>query len=453
MTSPNILLITNDQHRFDFYEGGAIPGLSTPNFSRLTAEGTTLTNSYSSCPLCVPTRFTWLYGVRASQGNGAWGDFDGRWPVNLRSMAHLLQCRGYHTGLIGKLHSHCGLPSLDLVDIEEESRNRGFDEVTEMAGKSLVNYFDCNYTRYLEERGLLAEYRQRLEDLGTGHCEPLPFDDEDSIDAVIGRRIRNWLRDYDRDEPFFLHASFCNPHFPYDPTPKYADRHRPEDMPAPVGVDDPDRIEAHKKARARYCGLIEQDDEEIGEVLQILDERGWTENTLVIYSTDHGDMMGYRDLRGKQQPYDTSARTPVIIRYPGTVPAGQTLAAPAESIDLPCAVLEAAGFADVPGDLLPTSPGRSWWSYVRGKRDQHRQWAYSEMGTWKMVCDEKWKYVHRSDGENELYNRAEDPHEMNSLVDHPEHQGRVREMQGWIIESMSDNIAPPVQDLSGKCPE
>jgi arylsulfatase A-like enzyme len=235
MTSPNILLITNDQHRFDFFEGGAVPTLRTPNLSRLMDEGTTLTNSYSSCPLCVPTRFTWLYGLRASQGNGAWGDFDGRWPVHLRSTAHLLQHAGYHTALIGKLHSHSGLPRLDLLDIEEESRGRGFDEVTEMGGKSLVKWFDCHYTRHLEERGLLQQYRERLETLGTGHIEPLPFDAEDSMDGVIGRHARDWLQAYDGDNPFFLHASFCNPHFPYDPVPEYAGRYQPEDMPPPVG--------------------------------------------------------------------------------------------------------------------------------------------------------------------------------------------------------------------------
>lgn len=448
MQRPNILFITNDQHRYDFYEGGPIPGLQTPNISRLRAEGTTLTNSFSSCPLCVPTRFTWLYGVRASQGNGAWGDHDGRWPIHLRSMTHLLQYAGYHTALIGKLHSHCGLPDLDLADIQDESLARGFDEITEMAGKSLVKYFDCNYTRHLDNKGLLQQYLQRLKDYGTRHCEPLPLDEEDSMDAVVGRHAAKWLSEYEGDEPFFLHASFCNPHFPYDPVAKYANRHRPQDMPPPSGVDDPERIQSHKKARARYCGLIEQDDDEIGKLLQILDKRDLSDNTVVILTTDHGDMMGYRDKRGKQEPYDPSARTPVTIRYPGTVPAGLTLDDPAESIDIPCSILEAAGLHDLPDDLLPTSPGKSWWNYVQSNQDHHRSWAYSEMGPWKMVCDRNWKYIHRSNAQNELYNRNEDPDELHNLIDQPEHRSRIREMQSWLIESMSHNIAPPSEDLS-----
>ncbi len=102
MRPPNILLITDDQHRFDFVEGGCIPGLRTPAIARLRREGTTLTHAYSACPLCVPTRFTWWYGLRASQASGAWGDFDGQWPQHLPSVGHALQGAGYRTAVIGK---------------------------------------------------------------------------------------------------------------------------------------------------------------------------------------------------------------------------------------------------------------------------------------------------------------------------------------------------------------
>ncbi|MFW5923482.1 MAG: sulfatase [Planctomycetota bacterium] len=449
MKKPNILLITNDQHRFDFFGGDAIPELRTPNLGRLMSEGTTLTRSYSSCPLCVPTRFTWLYGLRASQACGAWGEFDHRWPVHLRSMAHLLQDAGYHTGQVGKLHSHNGLPDIDLRDIEKETQSRGFDDVMEMCGKSLVKYMDCNYTHHLREKGLLGEYRERLEEFGTGHCQPLPFDAEDSMDGVIGRHARRWLEEYEDTRPFFFHASFCNPHFPYDPVEKYAERYRPEDMPAPEGVDDPERVEQHRVARARYCGLIEQCDEEIGMLLEVLERRGMMEETVIIFGSDHGDMMGYRDRRGKHEPWDPSARTPVIVRYPKKVPAGRRLDAPAESIDLPCSILKAAGIEGSPRELLPASPGKSWWEYVTGEKKSHRRWAYSEMGPWKMVCDGQWKYIHRSDGPEEMYHLAEDPAEMHNVAHDPAHADRMREMQCWVIESMSENIAPPVDKLAG----
>ncbi|MFW6133010.1 MAG: sulfatase [Planctomycetota bacterium] len=450
--SPNILLITDDQHRFDFFQGGAVPSLRTPNLARLADEGTTLTNAYSSCPLCVPTRFTWLYGLRASQATGAWGPFDDRWPTHLRSMAHLLQHAGYHTAIIGKLHSHNGLPRLDLAGVADETRARGFDDVTEMSGKSLVKWFDCAYTRHLAQRGLLDAYRRRLEELGQSHTEPLPFDREDSMDGVIGRHLRAWLEGYADERPFFLHASFCGPHFPYDPVRPYADRYRPEDMPAPAGVDDPEDARRYRTVRARYCALIEQCDDEIGDLLDVLERRGLAEDTVVIFGTDHGDMMGARGRLGKHQPYDASARTPVLVRYPGRVPGGVRLDAPAESIDLPCAILEAAGVAGAPYELLPGSPGRSWWGYVAGRVDDHRSWAYSEMGDWKMVCDRDWKFIHRRDGDDELYDRRNDPQELDDLAGDPDRQEHVRRMQRRVIESLSENIAPPTRDLAGTPP-
>mgnify|MGYP006275069339 CR=1 FL=1 len=441
---PNILLITDDQHRFDFFEGGEVPGLRAPNLERLRREGTTLSNGYSSCPLCVPTRFTWLYGLRASQACGAWGEFDSRWPPHLRSMAHVLQGSGYATALVGKLHSHNGLPRLDLVELQDETRARGFDHVVEMSGKSLVNWFDCTYTHHLAERGLLETYRRRLDELGANNTDPLPFEPEDSMDGVIGHHARAWLETCGTDQPFFLHASFCGPHFPYDPVPHYAERYRPEDMPPPAGVDDAEKQRHYQLVRARYCALIEQVDEEIGRLLDILDQRGLADNTLVVFASDHGDMMGARQRLGKSEPYDGSARTPVTVRWPGCVPRGRVLDGPVESIDLPASLLAAAGVDEQPRDLLPASPARSWWEYVCAGSAPSREWAYSEMGTWKMACDRDWKYIHRSDAPDELYDRHADPHEQRNLAAAPAQAPRVQAMQRMIIESMSETVAPPV---------
>jgi len=444
---PNILLITNDQHRWDFFEGGAVPGLRAPNLARLRREGTTLTNAYSSCPLCVPTRFTWLYGLRASQACGPWGEFDHQWPTHLRSMAHLLQGAGYHTALVGKLHSHRMLEAMDLVEMKAETQSRGFDDVVEMSGKSLAKWVDCTYTHHLAERGLLAKYRERLETLGMHTTDPLPFATEDSMDALIGHHAREWLAGYTDERPFFLHASFCNPHFPYDPVPEYAGRYRADDMPSPVGVSDPEKVRHFQLVQARYCALIEQFDDELGHLLDVLDRRGLSDKTIVIFGSDHGDMMGWNGRLGKHEPCDPSARTPITVRYPAHVPEGAVLAGPVESIDLPCSILAAAGVAGNPRDLLPTSPGRSWWGCVCGAEPAPRDWAYSEMGPWKMVCDADWKFIHRANGKDELYDRAADPSEMHNLAAAPGQQERVRQMQRRIIEALTQNLAPPSQDL------
>ena len=443
MSQPNVLLITNDQHRFDFLEGGAVPELRTPNLTRLRQEGTTLTNAYSSCPLCVPTRFTWWYALRASQGNGVWGDLDTEWPTHLRSMPQVLQENGYKTAVIGKIHSHSGLHKLDLTEHRDGIKARGFDHVFETAGKTMAQWHDCEYTHYLARKGELATYRRRLQELGGHHAEVLPFAEEDAVDALTGRRAREWLQSYDDDKPFFLHASYCDPHFPFNPPASFAECYNPADMPVPDGLDDPDAIARHQKVCARYCAMIEHCDHEIGLLLDVLGKRGWADDTVVVFSTDHGDMMGDRGCYGKHLPYDPSARTPITVRYPSQVPAGCELSGPVESIDLPCSILDAVGLHDEPKQYLPASPGRSWWTYVTGEAGAPREYAYSEMGPWKMAVDEEWKFIHRADGNDELYDRREDPAERCNRVDDTDQQDRVRTMQRRVIDALSQNIAPP----------
>lgn len=449
MANPNIVLLTNDQHRWDFFSGGAVNALHAPHLQRLRREGTTSENMYSTCPLCVPTRLSWLYGLRASQANGAWGELDTQWPSHLRSMAHVLQDAGYYTSVVGKMHTHSGLRRLDLGQLKDQIHQRGFDHVVEMSGKSLVKWFDCTYTRHLEERGLLNTYRETLERLGGDHAQVLPFDPSDAMDAVIGDHACEWLKSYQGKKPFFFHVSFCNPHSPYDPPEPYASRHRPEDMPVPYGLDDPEAIRKYQAVRALYCGLIEHCDEQIGRILDLLDQLDLTENTVIVFGSDHGDLLGDRHLLGKHQPYEASARTPLTIRFPGAVAAGQSLKAPCESIDLPATLLEAAGCRGAAGHWLPSSPGRSLWSLATGRGAPPRDWAYSEMGPWKMVCDGEWKFIHRRDGPDELYHLPADPGECHNLAADRAQDERVRRMQRWIITSLSENIAPPSQHLAG----
>jgi arylsulfatase A-like enzyme len=212
-------------------------------------------------------------------------------------------------------------------------------------------------------------------------------------------------------------------------------------------VDDPARQRHYQLVRARYCALVEQVDEEVGRLLAILDRRGLARNTLVVFASDHGDMMGHRDRLGKSTPYETSARTPITVRQPGVVPAGGVLHGPVESIDLPCSLLAAAGLHFDPHALLPASPAKSWWDYACGGSEAPREWAYSEMGAWKMVSDGQWKLIHRSDQADELYDLQADPFEFHNLAGTAEQAGRVCTMRRWMVDSMGQAIAPPVADM------
>lgn len=445
---PNILLITDDQHRWDFYgDTGAVPTLRTPNLDRLRAEGTTFSNNYAVCPVCMPNRFSWCYGLYPSQASYRLMANAHDWPSPGRfpSMPGRLQEAGYHTAMVGKLHSHAGLYSKDISVLEWQSRARGYHDVWEVSGKSLSYWFDCRYTHYLKGKNLLGTYRRDLERRnpqlgGRERYEPSPLAEEDAMDSVIGRRAVQWLRSYNGERPFFLHVSFCGPHFPLDPPAELFESYRPEDMPPPAGLVDQGEHRKWQEYRALYCGLIELVDRQVGAVLDALKDRGWAEDTVILYGSDHGDLIGDLGQNGKGFWNDASCRTPVTVCAPGgevSVDRGMT-----QSVDLPLTILD---IACLDTDQLSQSPGRSFWSRVGDTGENDRAWAYAECKNgpeeWRMVVDPDWKYVwHASRGEM-LFRRSSDPDDMQNLVsqappDVPAHMRRC------LIESLAGCVAP-----------
>jgi arylsulfatase len=459
---PNILLITDDQHRWDFYgSSGAVPTLRTPGFDRLQAEGATLINTYSNCPICVPSRFTWYSGLYASQGHRGLTSNGHAWPEHVKFMPQSLQRLGYHTAVTGKIHWYGGLYSHDLCAYEYLAKQRGFDDVFETCGKSLAFWIDCNYTHYLAEKGLLQTYRNDLvwrnDQLGgQERYAPSPLHLDDTIDALTCRKAVDWLRSYEDDRPFFLHVSFCNPHFPIDPPPELFDHYRPEDMPAPIGVTDPALIRQYQEIRAAYAALVELVDLQIQNIFSVLEDRGLIDNTVILFVTDHGDLLG--DLVNGQEdgfhlvkshkglPYDGSCRTPIFIWYPKAIPAGIVLDEMAEHVDIPVTLLEIAGMRGTIDDHLPQTPGKSLWSYVTGKTNFHRSWAYSETGSgeraWRMATSKDWKYVWYGTGKEELFDRRNDPREVNNLAVNTAYTSVLGEMRLKLIESLTHNVAP-----------
>ncbi len=463
-TRPNILLITNDQHRFDFFgDTGRAPSLQTPALDQLRRDGAVLENMFSNCPICMPARFSWCHGLYPSQAARGLLRNNADWPTDLPTMPQALQRAGYHTAVIGKVHAHAGLEHVDLVEREPELLARGYHEACEVSGKSLAYWRRCRWTDHLEQRGLLEAYREQLErrcvQLG-GHerYEAGILEPDDFVDGFIGQQSLQWLDRYDHPKPFYLHVSFCGPHFPLDPPHEFFRRHHPENMPEPIGSHSPDWIRRCTQHRAMHLGMIELIDQQIGQLMDQLRSAGLDDNTVVLFVTDHGDMLGDLGLEHKSQPYDGSCRTPLAIRWPGVIPAGQRLDTMAESVDLPATLLHIAGCQGPTSRWLPQSPGRSFLPCVTGQTDQHRPWAYAEVETfmapsdasanqtvpvrWRMCCEPGWKYIRHHDGRDELYDRRNDPTETSNLADQPEQHDRIARMRGQLIDSMSACVAP-----------
>jgi arylsulfatase A-like enzyme len=452
---PNILFLTDDEHRWDFYTGGLIDGLETPTVDRLKRMGVTFPNAFSNCPVCMPTRFTWLTGLYASQSpSGPRNAKD--WPYGHKTVAHALQRAGYRTAIIGKLHSHCGRTMAEhhLVELEKHTYERGFDYVFECQGAKTRS----RYTDHITEKYGEGFYRRVLEDIasrdhrigGTNLYSPSFLPIEDRQDVFITNEVVRWLSERPSDKPFFLHASLTGPHFPHDPPEPYFSRHRPDDMPPPVGVDDPGEMKYWREQRAAYCGMIEHTDHLMGRMLDEVEANGLLQDTIIVFSSDHGDMMGDHRLFYKIHPYDASIRTPTVVCDPASRRAGGTvLTDMVEAVDIPATFLE-AGTDEHLQDAMPTSLARSFLRYARGEVDSHREWAFCEHGNfceegarvYRLARDLEWKYVFYDRG-NMLFNIKEDPFEQDNVVDDEGERKRVVEMQARIIRRMGAMMAPP----------
>ncbi|NRA38424.1 MAG: sulfatase-like hydrolase/transferase [Planctomycetes bacterium] len=444
---PHILLITDDQHRYDFFgHTKYVPGLHTPNWDRLFSQGVNFTQAVSNCPICMPTRYSWLTGLYASQAAEGLLRNAHDWPTEHPTCAQILQKNNYHTALIGKLHSHAGLTLTDLGNYEQETHDWGFDDVVEVSGKSLSHWYDCAWTKHLASKNLLETYRQRyttIEDQFAYAEEiPIPFAAEDTMDGFISAQAQDWLQNYSSDNPFFCHVSFCGPHFPLDPPAQYWNKWKDADVPAPEASTHGIEKGIWLKRRRAYCALIEQLDDEIGKLLHILEERNLLENTIIIYTCDHGDMLGHKDQWHKGKPYDSSARVPFVVHAPLRFQA-RSCNQPIEAVDLSASILDFAGiFTDDDTELLPNSPGQSLSLLLNGDESNARAYAYSEANNWRMLRNHQWKYIYRIDEEDELYDLTNDPWEAKNQIHNIKYTQQLQEMKDQLLHCLSTTLSP-----------
>ena len=454
MTKPNILWICTDQQRWDTLSCLGFQGARTPHIDALAADGTVFTRAYTQSPICTPSRATFLTGMypvaHQVQRNGNEG-----FPGHLTLVPKLFKQAGYATGLIGKLHLSAAEARI------EERPDDGYDEFywSQHAAPDWDSGHD--YQNWLAERGVDAKAEfARQSGLVTS---PLPAEHHQV--SWARERADSFIRRH-ADEPWLLSINVFDPHPPFDPPRSYLDRFRPEDMPAPAfaesdlekyprfaGVDqqagsavDPrvrptgeskggthDRPPTEYDVpalRAAYFAMIAQIDDMVGALMATLAETGQTRDTLVIFMSDHGEMLGDHGLLYKGcRFYDGLVRVPLVISWPGAFLKGIVSEALVELVDLPATLLEAAGLA-----LPDQNQGRSLVGLLTGQADpaHHKPYVLCEYfdainvadrvgsrGT--MYCDGRYKIaVYHDAGEGELYDLDNDPQELDDLWHRPE---------------------------------
>ncbi|MDP0495512.1 MAG: sulfatase-like hydrolase/transferase, partial [Verrucomicrobiota bacterium JB024] len=388
----NILFLMTDQQRYDCIGYAPASKIATPNIDRI-AEGTAFSCCQTVNPICQPARTALLTG-RYSHQIGTLqmsGDLD----FSIPTYPQALQRAGYWTAGVGKFHYLQTWPwdtprgqGVPLARLHEQFRSLGYDHLWESAGKQQAAKNTCDYCNYLKEHGLLEDFRDWVATRGGNNelitaqldkdGDPWPFGEEHHIDIVTGREILRAIDARPAERPFFIFGSFCSPHKPFDPPQRFLDQVPYEEIDDFLPGEDGELTLAQKKTlwklRRSYKATLLLVDEQIGKILDRLESEGLLENTLILFTSDHGEMMGDHFRVQKSTYYRESLNVPLAIRHPRHLQ-GTRNDSPVELTDITATILDAAGLdpcaslaRDWPafGNILP---GRSLLPIAEGQAE------------------------------------------------------------------------------------
>jgi len=417
----NILLILADQQRHDTIAAAGYGHMHTPNLDRLAATGTVFTQACSTNPVCMPARHDLLTGL-PGKAHGYYGNFEHPMPpFAAPTIPGLLAKHGYHTAAIGKCHHNPvraphGFAELQLM--EELPQCRELDQYAEHL--AAAGYGGVQNLHGV--RPLLYHFPQ---------CAQMPAALHGS-NFVADRTVE--FLSQKRREPFFLFCGFIHPHPPWDlppsalepylkqTLPKPLPRSRREHNPASEWFGDFDSEAEKRKIRAAYFASITLVDQAVGRILDALKSSGQWDDTLIIYTSDHGEMLQDKGYYSKELPYASSVRIPLIVKFPAGDPAladfspGSFCHDTVDLFDLMPTVLETAHVERPRDQYLP--PGASLRQAKVRRRDIQISSFHNDLYyRWVMAqnCDYKFVYYYNG-GKEELFDLKNDPGELVNLA-------------------------------------
>jgi arylsulfatase A-like enzyme len=470
----NVLLITSDQQHWNTL-GCLNSEISTPNLDRLVAEGIMCTRAYCPNPTCTPTRASMITGQYPSQ-HGAWS-LGTKLSEDRHTVGIDFNEAGYRTALVGKAHfqplkgteeypSLESYPTLQDLDFwrEFDGPFYGFDTVRLARNHADEAHVGQHYALWMEERGLENWRDFYKPPTGTNANQKHRWDipEDFHYNTWIAEESCSLLEGYkERGENFFLWSSFFDPHPPYLVPEPWDTLYDPDSITVPQVVpgehdrnpphfrmtqeENPDFSawresgmgihgyhshlhdrEAMAKNIAIYYGMVTMMDKYIGQILDRLDGLGMTEDTLVVFTTDHGHLFGQHGMIAKGGfHYEDLVRLPFIARCPGEIPAGQRSSALQSLVDLPTTFLSWADI-EVPEMMVGVDQGPVWRGEAEKARDHIVVENRHEPTTihLKTYVEDRYKLtVYFEQTYGELFDLEEDPAELNNLWDSPSHEG------------------------------
>jgi choline-sulfatase len=447
---PNVLVIMTDEHNASVLGCYGNKIVRTPNMDRLASHGVLFEAAYTNSPLCVPSRLSFTSGKYVSRV-GAWNNGCKLPSDKFPSIAHIMNDAGYQSYLCGKMHYDRN----DRYGFTDTGRGIGSNHDIKTLGGHRRDPDDLA----AKAKGGGAE-SGRFSDFHAGDESPVMRHDR----AVTAGAVEFFSNRNASDKPFFLLVGYLAPHFPLIVPEKYVAPYRGR-VPMPVippGYIDllplnyrhlragfnmmdvpPDKV---REGRELYYGLTSWVDNEVGRVLSSLDESGLGENTVIIYTADHGENMGEHGLWWKNCVFDTAARVPLIVSYPQRWTGGQRRSGACSLVDVVQTIAELGG-ARVPNDWNGDSlcgymdrPEAAWKD-----RAVTEYWAHNIASGYAMIRLGHYKYVYHTTpdakhpAQRELYDLTADPGELTNLAGKPEQSERLSQMHAALIKELGED--------------
>jgi arylsulfatase A-like enzyme len=433
--NPNVLFILVDQLRYDVFSHRGNKTIETPNIDALASSGAVFTDAICSSPLCGPSRASLLTGCCGSSGifdyKNCEPDEPGPWLKEITTFDEILDKNGYHVEYHGKWHT----------GLEHREHYKGDINVF---GHEIKEYRDFIASRY---PSLKPNQEHKIDRYTELPYRPLPVDDmmagahekgflmphhneagirevadDHTLTAWTVNKAINFLKSKP-PEPFCATCSILNPHAPLIANQKYANMFNPDNMEMPKNIGYtfeknppvPDAVPADAGGLGQfmqlYYALVKELDDHVGRLLQALRDADLEQNTLVIFTSDHGEMMGSHSTFSKEKFYEESLRVPLIMRLPGRIPEGLQSNASCSGSDIAPTILDYCGIG--PEQHMHGSSLRN----VIETGAQREPFAYSELYNWRCLRSTQWKYADYGEQGKQLFDLRNDPYELCNLLD------------------------------------
>jgi len=425
---PNLIFLMPDQLRADFLSCYDAAFIDTPHIDSLVERGVLFSSAYSQHPVCVPARVALMTGMDAlstgvlDNGHFLRPDYA---DCGIKCLPEILRDEGYYTAAIGKMHFYpwdlrLGFQYRSIAEDKRWIYIRD-DYYAYLHSAGYDKYHGKEHEGYYEHRGAIIN--------------KLPW--EYTVDHFVGMESCRFIKEHGDEGPFMMMVGFPGPHGPYDPAPEFLDDIDEGEMPPAIpsvpgdadqmvesnvasnlrpwnGVDYGNMSPAQKaKIRAHYAASVKQIDYEVGQILDSLRDKNLLDNTIIIFSSDHGDYLGDHDLMGKGTFYETGCHVPMLVSLPGA-DGSQTRSELVALTDVTATLLAMAG-CDLPEYMdSRVMPGL-------GIETEPREMLISStFGGWS-IYDGQWRLSKYENGESMLYNLRTDPHEQVNLLNEPKH--------------------------------